>query len=361
MNLAEKRLSLPYAQWPSADRLLWETAINGDDPFGDAAGVRLSRETLYRYQSVWGRSLGFLAVDEPTALDIAPSERLAPDRIRRLIAHLAQTQAPRSVAQEVDALYQVARMMMPEQDWTWLRAVKTRLLQMAPRRTRRGPVITSIQLLDLGLELMEESKRATDTPFSRRQAFLYRDGLIIALLAFIPLRRKNLAGLKIGRHLVRQGDHWFVIISREETKTGTPIEFPIPELLTPYLATYLDVVRPRMNPLPNCDAPWVNSKRRALSATSITFIIGQHSASRMGIRVTPHDARDAAATTWAVAAPDQIGIARDLLAHRDLRTTIKHYNRARGIEASRAYGRAIAGIRRKRNHQQMRSKGPVSG
>ena len=39
--------------------------------------------------------------------------------------------------------------------------------------------------------------------------------------------------------------------------------------------------------------------------------------------------RDAAATTWALSAPDQIGVARDLLAHSDLRTTIKHYNRAR--------------------------------
>ena len=173
--------------------------------------------------------------------------------------------------------------------------------------------------------------------------------MIIALLAFIPLRRKNLAGLEIGRHLVRQGDRWFVIISSEETKTGTPIEFPIPELLTPYLATYLEVVRPRMNPVPNCNAVWMNSKRRALSGTSITFIIGQHSASRLGIRITPHDARDAAATTWALHAPDQIGVAGDLLTHKDLRTTIRYYNRARGIEASRAYGRVIAGIRSKRN------------
>jgi integrase len=45
--------------------------------------------------------------------------------------------------------------------------------------------------------------------------------------------------------------------------------------------------------------------------------------------------------------PAQIGVARDLLAHSDLRTTTKHYNRARGIEASRAYSKAIAEMRRK--------------
>ena len=29
----EPRLHLPYAQWPAADRLLWERAMGSDDPF----------------------------------------------------------------------------------------------------------------------------------------------------------------------------------------------------------------------------------------------------------------------------------------------------------------------------------------
>jgi hypothetical protein len=37
-------------------------------------------------------------------------------------------------------------------------------------------------------------------------AVRYRDGFMIALLAFIPIRPKNLAALEIGRHLVREGD-----------------------------------------------------------------------------------------------------------------------------------------------------------
>jgi hypothetical protein len=57
------------------------------------------------------------------------------------------------------------------------------------------------------------------------------------------------------------------------------------------------------------------------------------------------------ATTWAIFAPDQIAVARDLLAHSDLRTTTKYYNRARGIEASRAHSRVIAAMRRKQNRR----------
>jgi integrase len=76
--------------------------------------------------------------------------------------------------------------------------------------------------------------------------------------------------------------------------------------------------------------------------------IFQRLSKHFGIRIAPHDARDAAATTWAISAPERIGVARDLLAHSDLRTTNRHYNRAKGIEASRAYRQAITEIRRKR-------------
>ena len=155
-----------------------------------------------------------------------------------------------------------ARVMMPERDWTWLKAVKARLYAAAPASAPTGPVITSVQLLDLGQQLMDESKPAPGTPISMDDAVRYRDGLMIALLAFIPIRRKNLAALEIGRHLVREGDGWFVIIPREETKTGTPIEFPVPELLKSYLAFYLDIVRPRMLRRPTCAALWVSSQGR---------------------------------------------------------------------------------------------------
>jgi integrase len=244
-------------------------------------------------------------------------------------------------------------MVMPDRDWTWLKAVKARLYAAAPAHSPARPVITSLQLLDLGQQLMEESKPEPGTPISMHDAIHYRDGLMIALLAFIPIRRKNLAALEIGRHVVLEGDRWFVIIPREETKTRTPIEFAIPELLIPYLTFYLEIVRPRMLRRPTCAALWVSNQGGALSHVAINHVFKRLS-SRLGFRIAPHDARDAAATTWAISAPDQIGVARDLLAHSDLRTTTKHYNRARGIEASRAYRQVIVGLRKRQNQRRFR-------
>src|SRR5262249_9329787 len=156
---------------------------------------------------------------EPSALEIAPAERLTVARVRAFVAHLAATNIPRSVAIQIDALYKAARAMMPQHDWTWLKSIKARLHAVAPAGPPAGPVITSVQLLDLGQELMDESRPSANTPIRMADAVRYRDGLMIALLAFIPLRRKNVT-IEIGRHLVHDGDGWFIIIPCTETKTG---------------------------------------------------------------------------------------------------------------------------------------------
>jgi integrase len=351
MRGSQRRLHLPYSQWPAADRLLWEQATSSDDPFSDAPGARLSKVTLHDYLFAWRRFLGFLAIHEPAALEVAPTERLTIERVRPFVAHLAETNIPRSVAIQVDMLHLAARVMMPERDWTWLKVVKARLYRAAPAHAPSGPVITSVQLLDLGQQLMDESKPTPDDAISMVDAVRYRDGLMFALWAFSPLRRKNFAALEIGRSFVREGDSWFVIIPREDAKTGTPIEFAVPRSLESYLDVYLDFIRPHLLGHLTCAALWVNSKGGALAYAALGDIIGRHSMDRLGFRITPHDIRDAAATTWALFAPDQIGVARDLLAHRDLRTTGKYYNRARGIEASRAHGRVIAGMRRKQHRR----------
>jgi integrase/recombinase XerD len=237
--------------------------------------------------------------------------------------------------------------MMPDKDWGGLRAAKTRLYSAAGPKGPSGPVITSVQLVDLGQQLMAESNLAPGALVRMADAIRYRDGLMIALLGFIPVRHKNFAAIEIGRNLVKEGESWFIVFSPADTKTSIPIDFRVPELLEDQLATYLDHVRSRRLSRPACNALWVSAKGEALSYSAVGAVVTRHTTQRLGIRVTPHDARDAAATTWAIAAPDQIGIARDLLTHADLRTTERHYNRARGIEASRTYAQLLAKSRRR--------------
>lgn len=268
-------------------------------------------------------------------MGLSAGARLTKLRVRSFSDHLAKTNIPRSVAIQMDAFYKAARIMMPALDLSWLKLVKARLHSAAPLRRASGPLVTSVQILAVGQRLMDELDPNVADPLTLAQAIRYRDGLLISLLAFLPLRRKNLAALEIDRHLIGKGSNRFVYIPAAETKTRTPIEFAIPELLLPYLDVYLATVRPRILNNPKCNALWVSPKGGALRDGAIGAIVSRHTAAILKIRLTPHDARDAAATTWALAAPSQIGVSRDLLSHSDLRTTEKHYNRANGVQASR--------------------------
>ncbi len=200
------------------------------------------------------------------------------------------------------------------------------------------------------MALMEESKISGEKPIAMADAIRFRDGLMIALLGHVPLRYKNFAALEIGRDVIKEDDAWSIVIPPEDTKTRTYLDFQIPESISDQFVTYLNFVRPRMLRHFGCNALWVSPKGGPLSYSAVAPVVTRHTTERLGIRITPHDARDAAATTWAIASPDKVGISRDLLAHADLRTTEKHYNRARGNEASRAHSRVLARLRRISRH-----------
>src|SRR5262249_38774316 len=342
------QLHLPFGQWPEADKALWRQAIADDDPFGNAAGARLAKTTLHTRLMAWRRFLGFLAKSEPDVLNIDPRERLTVQRVQPFTRHLAETNTPYSVACQIDALYGAARTMIPDADWGWLRRAKARLFALAPPRGAEGPVITSVQVVELGLRLIQESALRPGAPVSLASAVMYRDGLMIALWGYAPLRHKNMAALEIGRDFFMVGDEWRIVIPPEDSKTGIELDYPVPKILQQPVLTYLEFARPRLLGQADCKALWVSAKGGALSYSAVGPVVTRHSTRLLGIRITPHDVRDAAATTWVIDFPMRIGISRDLLAHTDLRTTKKYYNRARGVESSRAHARLIAERRRKK-------------
>ena len=237
------RLHLPYADWPASDRLLWEQAFRQDDPFSD---VRLAKASQDRCMWSWRRFLGFLTNNEPEALETPPAERLTIARVKLLARHFAETNAPNSVAAMVEGLYMAARVMMPDRDWNWLRTIKSRLHAAVAAHSPIEPMITSMQLLELGLKLMDENKPEPTAKLDVHRAVAFRNGLMATILAYVPIRPKNLTSIQIGRHIIQERERWFIIVPREETKTGKRHQFEVPKILVPYLRAYLDVVRPTM-------------------------------------------------------------------------------------------------------------------
>jgi hypothetical protein len=139
MSKQRARLHLPFNQWPQADQHLWQQVTSSADPFSEAAGASLAVTSKTQYLFAWRRFLGFLSIDDQSALDLPASERLTQARIRSFTDHLAKTHIPRSVAIQIDALYKAARVMMPELDLSWLKLMKARLHSAAPLKRASGP------------------------------------------------------------------------------------------------------------------------------------------------------------------------------------------------------------------------------
>lgn len=209
-------------------------------------------------------------------------------------------------------------------------------------------------IIDLGERLMAEGIHSNSDVVRRR---LCRDGVILALGAMIPLRRRNLTELDLERHLSRDSEAWRIAIPAAETKSRRPLVYRSPPRLTAHFDFYLAEVRP-LYPASRCSTRlWLSGRGGGLGNEGLYLAITKHTEARLGRRLTPHQLRDSAASFIAEAYPEHIGFCRDLLGHIHHRTGERHYIAARGLSAGARYADALRadrddpGVRRCRKHR----------
>jgi integrase len=346
-----RRLSLPWPEWPRADQMAWDRAISPasllDDEGGLAAAWRpRSREAVLHS---YGRWLSFLARRGDLDAVVEPAERITPDRIRAHLTELGVSLSPASIAGYLGQLVMAAAALFPLRDWSWLRAMRAAVQRRStPSRRKAGRIVSPAVLLELGNTMMQESQASTASdplPAAR----LYRDGLIIALLALIPLRRSNLVALEIGRQLTRSSGGWSIAIPGEESKNHRPLVFTLPDALAAALDTYLAVHRPVLLAQRRGGSTaglWLGTTGRPLSAIRVWRIVTGHTRQRLGVAINPHLFRDCAATLLGDVDPANVLLAAPLLGHSDFRTTEDHYIQAQTRSAFRAHHDLLAAMRR---------------
>ena len=156
----------------------------------------------------------------------------------------------------------------------------------------------------------------------------------------------------IGRHLLFDGRAYRLEFTAAETKTGRLYHAAVPPELTAYVDDYLQVHRPRLQSFARADGPgtdgrlWLGRRGRPLSSGGIERLIAARTREAFGKPIYPHLFREIAVTELVDFAPDEIGIAPDLLGHADLRTTRKHYIQAQSMVAHLRVQDVIAARRR---------------
>ena len=279
-----------------------------------------------------------------------PAKRIRKETVAHYVHELQGLgNMPSTIALRLTDLVLMARLFAPSEDWRFITQLARRIGAIVVKgKDKRLLLRGSDELFGLGEKLMADATRLTSTV---AVATLFRDGLILASLALMPLRSKNFVQLRIGTELIMIGNNWIVALSGSSTKTHNPLDFDWPAELRPQLDTYLQIHRPLLalrcyRWLSRADTHlWVATTGSALTQGGLYAIVRKRTRAAFGVAINPHAFRDAAATTLAVHDPEHVRVAAPVLGHVSFKTTEKFYNQARGLDAHRRYSEALSRLR----------------
>ena len=166
---------------------------------------------------------------------------------------------------------------------------------------------------------------------------------MMALLAHCPIRVKNFATLELGRTFRQVQDSWWIALPASSTKTKRLDERRVPEILNGALDLYLNQSRPFLiGPNAPTDFLWISSRTGGRYTTkNLGTLISKITYRTLGVDVSPHLFRTAAATTAAMYGGATPHLASAVLGHTDPRLTDEYYIRTTSIEAAKTYAAIV--------------------
>lgn len=343
---APERTCLKLPLWPQQDRELWEAACAPADILALDEGLRANHAAIsnFKAEQGYGRWLTYLRFNHPDALAETPADRITPERVVTYVKALqalgnsTQTQLGR-----LQELGEAAKVFGPDQDWSFINRLAAKVrARHKPARSKKHLKL-SPELVDLGMSLMAKAQSYDGV----EAAILYRDGLMIAMTAYMPFRRRNIASTALERNVIPLNGIYLLSLDETETKTANPHDSYIAEELIEPLNLYLAKYRPFLMARqgrwtkPVTNELWVSKDGSPMTESAIYDRIRLHTGAAFGAPMSPHLFRDAAATTLAILDPQHVRIAAPLLGHRTFGTTERYYRQGSGVEAHRNFVSAI--------------------
>ena len=334
--------SLPIHEWPDTDRRSWEVACRPGTrlkPGGSASYLGLVSHDDFARR--YGAFLGFLQRTGRLDRNLEAAALVTRSNVEAYMAELTNRVRSVTVYNCIYKLRRAAELLTPSIDCTWLAEIEKDLaLVMVPRSKLERLVFTE-RLVDAGLTLVAEAQEFAKTELSR--ALGVRNGLMVALLAFCPIRLKNFATLRIGHTFKEVHGSWWIALPALDTKSHRPDERRLPKLLNGAIDVYLNQSRPLLfGSGPPNDFLWISSRTgRPMTRKNLGTLISKITFKTLGVDVSPHLFRAAAATTAAAYGSSTPHLASAVLGHTDPRVTEEHYNRATTVNAAKIYAALI--------------------
>ena len=214
----------------------------------------------------------------------------------------------------------------------WRKSVRLRYRGMT--KHNRKTITDIIQpgrvelLLSLPAALMDVACELRPTAPAQARSLALR-ATTIGLLTQIPLRLKNLAGLRLDLHLhrpdLRNEAISHVIIPGEAMKNGKPYTMPVAPRTASLIAEWIKLFRPDTGHGPAYLFPGEGAKGKTLCHQAIRDAISDTVHEHVGVRLTPHQFRHLAARLFLEKFPGHYEEVRQLLGHESVVTTTRSY------------------------------------
>jgi integrase len=339
--------SLPVDEWPDADRRAWKSACRAGSHLkpGGAASY-LAAVSRNDFANRYGAFLGFLQRSGRLQRNTAAAAQVTLPNVEAYIADLTARVRSVTVYNGIYKLRRAAELLAPTADFSWLAEIEKDLALVMEPRSKFDRLVSTARLLEAGLTLVVEAQGFTNGDLARARGV--RNGLMIALLALCPIRLKNFAALEIGSTFKEMHGKWWITLPGKSTKSHRPDERPVPGVLTRFIDAYLNQSRPVLHgSKPPTKALWLSSTTgMAMTTKNLGTLVSKITLETVGVDVSPHLFRTAAASTAAAFGGSTPHLASALLNHTDPRVTEEHYNRASSVRASEVYTEIAGGFLR---------------
>ena len=204
-------------------------------------------------------------------------------------------------------------------------------------------------LLALPEALMVEADRMLQQGHDRcRAARLAQKALAVALLLSQPMRIGNLAALVWHRHLIEPAGRigpLLIDVPGETTKTGEPVLAQLPSWSATLVRHYVHKHLPALSTARGVRALFPGDGGAPKSANLLGAQITQVIRKRLGLTLTAHQFRHLAAKLVLDHDPGAFEAVRQLLGHRNLKTTTAAYAGLDTARAAKFYDRILAEAR----------------
>jgi integrase len=214
------------------------------------------------------------------------------------------------------------------------------------------------RLVGLPDKLWHRARR--DLAKSRRPFVDLQSALAIDILIHVPLRMENLAALHFDQHL-----HWpqgrgkpaLLVFEADETKNDVPLEFEVPAALADRLKTFRNEIAHAVTGA-RPEAVFVTWKGKPRTQGAITVAIEKAVFKHLGVKLTPHQFRHIVAKIILDANPGAIELVRQMMGHKNLKTTTNNYAGIDTRRAGRAHANLLVGLREEEFRRRARRKPP---